>query len=111
MYLEHFNLNTFPFTLTPNTGFYCNLPGHQSALNVLLVGLRSGEGFLKITGEVGSGKTLLCRLLMEKLEENFVTAYIPNPDLSPAGLRRALAAELGIANPLPQDQHRLLTMI
>ncbi len=73
MYLEHFDLNTFPFKLTPNTGFYCSLPGHQAALNVLLVGLRSGEGFLKITGEVGSGKTLLCRLLLEKLGPDFGT--------------------------------------
>src|SRR3990167_6241249 len=111
MYLEHFNLNTFPFTLTPNTGFYCNLPGHQAALNVLLVGLRSGEGFLKITGEVGSGKTLLCRLLLEKLDPDFVTAYIPNPDLTPSGLRRALATELQVPSPLPVDQHRLISLI
>lgn len=111
MYLEHFNLNTLPFTLTPNTGFFCNLPGHQAALNVLLVGLRSGEGFIKITGEVGSGKTLLCRLLLEKLEADFVTAYIPNPDLTPSGLRRALALELQVPTPLPVDQHRLLTVI
>ncbi len=111
MYLGHFALNTLPFTLTPNTGFYCNLPGHQAALNVLLVGLRSGEGFLKITGEVGSGKTLLCRLLLEKLDPDFVTAYIPNPDLTPSGLRRALATELQVPSPLPVDQHRLISLI
>ncbi|MBI5447875.1 MAG: AAA family ATPase [Gammaproteobacteria bacterium] len=111
MYLEHFKLNTLPFTLTPNTGFYCNLPGHQAALNVLLVSLRAGEGFIKITGEVGSGKTLLCRLLLEKLDPEFVTAYIPNPDLTPSGLRSAVALELGITPPLPADQHRLLTII
>lgn len=111
MYLEHFNLNTLPFTLTPNTGFYCNLPGHQAALNVLLVSLRAGEGFIKITGEVGAGKTLLCRLLLEKLDKDFVTAYIPNPDLTPSGLRRALALELQVPAPLPVDQHRLLSVI
>ena len=111
MYLEHFNLKTLPFALTPNTEFYCNLPGHQAALNVLLLSLRSGEGFIKITGEVGSGKTLLCRLLLERLSDQFITAYLPNPDLSPAGLRRALAIELGIPKPFPVDPHNLLSLI
>lgn len=111
MYLEHFNLNTLPFTLTPNTGFFCQLSTHQEALEVLLMGLSSGEGFIKITGEVGAGKTLLCRMLLEKLNEDYVTAYIPNPDLTPAGLRRALALELQVPTPLPVDQHRLLTVI
>lgn len=111
MYLEHFNLKTVPFSLTPNTEFYCNLPGHQAALNVLLLSLRSGEGFIKITGEVGSGKTLLCRLLLERLGEQYVTAYIPNPDLSPAGLRRALAMELHVPKPHPADPHNLLALI
>lgn len=96
MYLEHFRISKLPFALTPNTEFYCDLPGSHMALNVLLFGLRSGEGFIKIIGEVGSGKTLLCRKLLNSLDDNFVTAYIPNPDLSPAGLRRALARELGL---------------
>ena len=96
MYLEHFNITQLPFTLTPNTDFYCSLPGSQMALNVLLFGVQSGEGFIKIVGEVGSGKTLLCRKLLNSLDENYHTAYIPNPDLSPAGLRRMLAQELGV---------------
>lgn len=96
MYLEHFNIHEFPFTLTPNTQFYCDLPSHQEALNVLLFSLNSGEGFIKITGEVGSGKTLLCRKLLSLLNDNFVTAYLPNPDLNPAELRKLLARELQI---------------
>ena len=67
MYLEHFKLNELPFSLTPNTSFYCDLPTHQEALNVLLLGLQQGEGFIKIIGEVGTGKTLLCRLLLNTL--------------------------------------------
>ena len=111
MYLEHFNFKELPFTITPNTGFFCNLKGHQEALNTLLFSLRSGEGFIKIVGEVGSGKTLLCRKVLESLGEEYVTAYIPNPDLTPVELRRALARELGIEPSALQDQHELLTLI
>ncbi|HSW70513.1 MAG TPA: AAA family ATPase, partial [Gammaproteobacteria bacterium] len=68
-------------------------------------------GVIKIIGEVGSGKTLICRKLLHCLEEDFFTAYIPNPDLSPLELRRAFARELGIHLTLLQDQHELLTTI
>ncbi|MFI4956260.1 MAG: ExeA family protein [Gammaproteobacteria bacterium] len=96
MYLEHFGLKEVPFSLSPNTQYFCHLTGHQEALNVLLFGLRSGESLIKVTGEVGSGKTLLCRKLMNSLDSHFVLAYIPNPDLSPAGIRMSLARELGV---------------
>lgn len=96
MYLEHFKLKEFPFSLTPNTAYFCNLPTYEEALNVLLTSLRLGEGFLKITGEVGVGKTTLCRKLLNSLGDKYITAYIPNPDLNRSGLRKALAKELGI---------------
>lgn len=96
MYLEHFGLREMPFSLSPNTQYFCNLPGHQAAFNVLQFALRSGEALIKITGEVGSGKTLLCRKLMNSIDKSFVMAYIPNPDLSPSGLRKAVARELGL---------------
>ena len=111
MYLQHFSLQKPPFGLTPNTQFYCGLPTHQEALNVLLVALNSGEGFIKITGEVGTGKTLLCRKLLHELDDQFVTAYLPNPHLSPAGLRMALADELGIEYPRNLGQSRLIQRI
>lgn len=111
MYLEHFKFNELPFALTPNVGFFCDLEGHQEALNTLLFSLRSGEGFIKIVGEVGTGKTLLCRKLLDSLENEFITAYIPNPDLSPIELRRAFARELSIDPSLLFDQHELLTLI
>ncbi|MDR3492181.1 MAG: AAA family ATPase [Gammaproteobacteria bacterium] len=111
MYLEHFKFKELPFTITPNVGFFCSLKGHQEALNTLLFALRSGEGFIKIIGEVGSGKTLLCRKLLSSLEGEFVTAYIPNPDLNPIELRRALGREIGVDLSLLQDQHELLTQI
>lgn len=96
MYLDHFGLKEMPFSLSPNTQYFCNLPGHQAAFNVLQFALRSGETLIKITGEVGSGKTLLCRKLMNSIDKSFVMAYIPNPDLSPSGIRKAVARELGI---------------
>lgn len=111
MYLEHFKLKELPFSLTPNTNFYCDLPTHQEALNVLTLGLQRGEGFLKIVGEVGTGKTLLCRLLLNSLDEHFVTMYIPNPDQSGYSLRLSLAHELGLTVEKDLPQHLLLDMI
>ncbi len=113
MYLEHFGMNEWPFRLTPDTSFFFEHAGHHDALNVLLVSLRAGEGFIKIVGEVGTGKTLLCRKLLNILseDENFVTIYIPNPYLSPAALRLALAEELGMSIPTNYVQHRQLKLI
>jgi MSHA biogenesis protein MshM len=111
MYLEHFKFKEMPFGLTPNVVLFCALKGHEEALNVLLFSLHSGEGFIKIIGEVGSGKTLLCRKLLDSLGDEFVTAYIPNPDLCPLELRRAFARELGIVLDHLQDQHELLILI
>lgn len=110
MYLEHFNFKQLPFALTPNVGFFCQLKGHQEAFNTILFSLRSGEGFIKIVGEVGSGKTLICRKLLDNLESEYVTAYIPNPDLNPLELRKAFAREIGV-DQAANDQHELLSFI
>jgi len=96
MYLYHFGLVELPFTLTPNTDFYLPMAMHSEALAVLTTALKTGEGFIKVIGEVGTGKTLLCRKLLNELPHHFVTAYIPNPYLNPDELRRAVAVELGV---------------
>ena len=83
MYQEHFKLREAPFSLTPDPDYFYNYTGHQQALNVLLVALQSGEGLIKITGEVGTGKTLLCRKLLAALAGDFQAAYLPNPLLTP----------------------------
>jgi MSHA biogenesis protein MshM len=80
-------------------------------LNVLLVALQGGEGFIKITGEVGTGKTLLCRKLLSALGEGYRTAYLPNPLLSPFELHKALAQELGIKTPADATLHDLVKRI
>ena len=111
MYLQHFGLTEFPFGITPDTSFTFSAHGHQEALNTLLVALQCGEGFVKITGEVGTGKTLLCRRLLQTLGEGVVTAYLPNPNLEPQTLLQALAEELRIADAGGLDQYHLLRRI
>jgi len=108
MYQAHFGLGEMPFGITPDTSFFFTSPHSQQALNTLLVAARSGEGFIKITGEVGTGKTLLCRKFMATLGEGFVTAYIPNPYLEPRTLMLALADELELPLQRDVDQHQLL---
>lgn len=96
MYLKHFGLSEAPFGITPDTAFIYAGDAHQEALNTLLIGLSSGEGFIKITGEVGTGKTLLLRRFLATLGEHHVVAYLPNPQLEPRILLIALAEELGL---------------
>lgn len=108
MYEDHFGLRQAPFSLTPDTGFFFRNDAHVEALQVLRVALDAGEGFIKVTGEVGTGKTLLCRMLLNSLDEQWVTAWVPNPYLDPDALRRAIADELRVAlGPTPR-QHTLV---
>ncbi len=111
MYASHFGLTELPFSITPDTSFFYGHSSYQDALNTLLVSVRSGEGFIKVVGEVGTGKTLLCRKLLASLEEDFVTAYIPNPYLEPLTLLLAVADELGVAYDSEANQHHLLKSI
>lgn len=111
MYREHFGLTELPFGITPDTSFFFACSRYQEALNTLLVAARSGEGFIKITGEVGTGKTLLCRTFLSSLQDDFVTAYLPNPYLEPRTLMLALAEELEIPQDRDVDQYHLLKSI
>lgn len=127
MYLTHFGLREFPFSITPDTEFYFASKSYQEALNTLLIAVHSGEGFIKITGEVGTGKTLLCRKLMASLRDTahplntdgnttsnsskFKVAYVPNPYLEPHSLLMVLANELAVETPNNASQHEVLTAI
>jgi len=110
-YVSYFGLREPPFGITPDTSFFYAGRGTQQALNTLLVAIANGEGFIKITGEVGNGKTLLCRKFLGTLDAGWVSAYIPNPTLDPRGLLLAIAEELGVTIDVGADQHRLLKSI
>jgi MSHA biogenesis protein MshM len=105
-YLKHFGLRELPFGITPDTSYFFACRSVQEALNTLLVAVSNGEGFIKITGEVGTGKTLLCRKFLSTLGPSWVSAYIPNPNLEPRGLELALAEELGVVAEFVEP-HRL----
>jgi len=111
MYRSHFGLREPPFGITPDTTFAFSCAAHQEALNTLLVAVGNGEGFIKITGEVGTGKTLLCRRFLSTLDETYISAYIPNPYLEPRALMLALAEELHLPVEGTSDQHHLLKQI
>jgi len=111
MYEAHFGLKEHPFSLTPNTHFYLDSLSHQNAFQTVRVALDTMQGFIKIVGEVGTGKTLLCRRLLNTLQDPYVTAYIPNPQLSPLDLCRAVADELGVTTLTTSGQHHLLKKV
>ena len=113
MYLEHFDLLEFPFSITPSTQFFCPSKTSQEALVTLLTAVSMGEGFMKIIGEVGTGKTMLCRKLLGSLDDDYAVCYIFNPYLEPVALFIEIAAELGL--PMPPttgiSQHEVLSAL
>ncbi len=111
MYREFFKLREHPFSLTPDTDFWFDAAGHRDAMNVLCSMLRLGEGFIKVSAEIGLGKTLLCRKLLKELDRQFLTAYIPDPQLSPYGLICAVADEIGAGMTDKNARDRLMTQI
>lgn len=96
MYLEHYGLAEAPFRITPHTDFFFAGANRGATLEALIYAITHDEGIVKISGEVGSGKTMLCRVLMERLPESVVVVYLANPSLSRDDILYALADELGI---------------
>lgn len=96
MYLEHFGFHRLPFSLTPSTDFFLGLKPHYEAIQTVHSALELGEGIVKVIGEVGTGKTMVCRMMVNLLPEHVKLVYLPNPALSGDELRVAVAAELDI---------------
>ncbi|MGC8744745.1 MAG: ExeA family protein [Verrucomicrobiia bacterium] len=96
MYLEYYGLKEPPFELTPNPRFLFFSAKHREAFNHLLYGIQEKKGFVQLTGEVGCGKTTLCRALLEKLGNDYNTALILNPVLNADQLIKAIAMEFGL---------------
>jgi len=96
MYLEHFNLSERPFSITPNPLFLYMSQCHREALAHLLYGLGEGGGFVQLTGEVGTGKTSLCRCLLEQVPDNVDLAVVFNPKVTAFELIASVCDELGV---------------
>src|SRR5512136_919200 len=96
VYLECYGLTEPPFDITPNPRFLFYSAKHREAFNHLLYGIRARKGFIQLTGEVGAGKTTLCRAMLEQLDARYATALILNPVMSSEEMLRAIALEFGL---------------
>jgi type II secretory pathway predicted ATPase ExeA/septal ring-binding cell division protein DamX len=105
MYYSHFGLNQAPFKITPNTEFFFSGGNRGPILEALIYAITHGEGIIKVTGEVGSGKTMLCHMLPTRLPAHIETVYIANPSVSPEEILHAIAFELQID--VPRGAQRL----
>ncbi|MDQ1349114.1 MAG: family ATPase [Acidobacteriota bacterium] len=111
MYLEHYGFREAPFNITPDPRFLYYSARHREALEHLLYGIRERKGFVQITGEVGAGKTTLCRAALERLGPAFRTALILNPVMSSTQLLRTVLVELGLPVPGRIDRVAYLEML
>jgi len=96
MYNEYFGLADTPFRLTPDPRFFYPGGGRGEVLDALIYAITSGEGIIKVVGEVGTGKTMLCRMLEERLPDAVEIVYLANPSLTPEDILQAIALELGL---------------
>ncbi len=110
MYLRYFGLNETPFAITPDPAFVFLSPRHRDALAHLLYGIGKGGsgGFVQLTGEVGTGKTTLCRCMLEQVPEGTRIALLLNPLVTPRELLAAISEELGLNVSESIDSTRLL---
>ena len=110
MYHSHFGLDQSPFSITPNPAFFYSGSQRGDILEALIYAVIHGEGIIKVTGEVGSGKTMLCRMLEGMMPANVEVIYLVNPTLSRSEVVFAIAGELEIdtAGKRPDEVIRLL---
>jgi MSHA biogenesis protein MshM len=110
MYLDHFGLDSAPFNITSQTDFFYDGAARGATLDALLYAVQQGEGIVKVTGEVGSGKTMLCRMLLESLPDNVETIFLSVPSLKREEMVQALCIELGL-DIQQQTPYQLLTLL
>ena len=108
MYYDHFGLKEPPFKITPNTDFFYTGGNRGAVLDALTYAIANGEGIIKVVGEVGSGKTMLCRMLQAHLPSNIESIYLANPSVAPEDVLHAIAFELQLK--LPKNANRLTVM-
>ena len=105
MYYQHFGLDRPPFKITPDTDFFFTGGNRGAILEALLYAVTEGEGIVKVTGEVGSGKTMLCRMLQSRLPPTVEQVYLANPNVLPEDILHAIAFELGL--PVAREASRI----
>ena len=108
MYYQFFGLSHAPFKITPDTDVFFEGGNRGAILEALIYAISHGEGIIKVTGEVGSGKTMLCRVVQTRLPANVESVYLANPSVSPEEILHAIAFEMRLQ--LPRDASRLEVM-
>ncbi|MDX2446502.1 MAG: AAA family ATPase [Desulfobacterales bacterium] len=111
VYLDFYNLDESPFSITPDPEYLYYSVTHQNAINKLLYGINSRMGFLLLVGEVGTGKTTICRSLLDNLENKASTVYIINPSLSGTELISSILDDLNIAYPKDASKKELINAL
>ena len=111
MYYAHFGLKQPPFKITPNTEFFFSGGNRGAILDALVYAIQSGEGIIKVVGEVGSGKTMLCRMLQTLLPEKVESVYLANPSVAPEDVLHAIAFELQLKLPKKADRLQVMQVL
>lgn len=111
MYYAHFGLKEPPFKITPNTEHFYHGSNRGAVLDALMYAITSGEGIVKVVGEVGSGKTMLCRMLQNMLPEHVECVYLANPSVAPEDILHAIAFELGVKLPKNADKLKVMQVL
>ncbi|MDI1298351.1 AAA family ATPase [Methylotenera sp.] len=111
MYYPHFGLKEPPFKITPNTDFFFSGGNRGAVLDALVYAITNGEGIIKVVGEVGSGKTMLCRMLQTILPEKIESIYLANPSVAPEDVLHAIAFELQLKVPKNSDRLKVMQLL
>ena len=111
MYAEHFGFQEIPFSIAPDPRYLYLSGRHKNALAHLRYGIQSDGGFILLTGEVGTGKTTLCRSLLEEIPEGVETAFVLNPLLTVAELLATICDEFGIKYPRKAGMKQLVDLL
>lgn len=111
MYYAHFGLSEPPFKITPNTDFFFSGADRGAVLEALLYAVSNGEGIVKVVGEVGSGKTMLCRMLQTLLPEQVDSIYLDNPNMAAVDVLQAIAFELQLKLPKAATQLSMMQQL